>query len=44
MKKYKVTLTEIERSKLKAITSKSSHRSQKVPLAKSTECTNSAQL
>jgi len=30
MKKYKVTLTEIERSKLKAITSKGSHRSQKV--------------
>ncbi len=30
MKKYKVTLTEEERSKLKAITSKGSHRSQKV--------------
>ena len=30
MKKYKVTLTEMERSKLKAITSKGSHRSQKV--------------
>ena len=30
MKKYKVTLTEYERSKLNAITSKGSHRSQKV--------------
>jgi len=30
MKKYKVTLTEEERSRLKAITSKGSHRSQKV--------------
>jgi len=30
MKKYKVTLTEEERSKLKAITAKGSHRSQKV--------------
>ena len=30
MKKYKVTLTEDERSKLNAITSKGSHRSQKV--------------
>jgi len=30
MKKYKVTLTEDERSKLKAITSKGSHRSQRV--------------
>ncbi len=30
MKKYKVTLTKDERSKLKAITSKGSHRSQKV--------------
>ncbi len=30
MKKYKVTLTKDERSKLNAITSKGSHRSQKV--------------
>ncbi len=30
MKKYKVTLTEEERSELKALTSKGSHRSQKV--------------
>ena len=30
MKKYKVTLTEDERLKLKALTSKGSHRSQKV--------------
>ena len=30
MKKYKVTLTEKERSELKALTSKGSHRSQKV--------------
>jgi hypothetical protein len=30
MKKYKVTLTEDERSELKAITSKGSHRSQEV--------------
>ena len=30
MKKYKVTLTEEERSELKAMTSKGSHRSQKV--------------
>ncbi len=30
MKKYKVTLTEEERSKLKIITTKGSHRSQKV--------------
>ena len=30
MKKYKVTLTEEERSRLKAITFKGSHRSQKV--------------
>ena len=30
MKKYKVTLTKDERSQLKAITSKGSHRSQKV--------------
>ena len=30
MKKYKVTLTEEERSKLKALTAKGSHRSQKV--------------
>lgn len=30
MKKYKVTLTEDERSKLKTITAKGSHRSQKV--------------
>ena len=30
MKKYKVTLTEEERSELKAITSKGSHHSQKV--------------
>jgi len=30
MKKYKVTLTEGERSRLKAITFKGSHRSQKV--------------
>jgi len=30
MKKYKVTLTEVERSELKAISSKGSHRSQEV--------------